>query len=206
MQSKIESNNQKLSFIEEARRAQILDAAIQVLAKNGYTNTSFVRIAQHAGISASLISYHFNSKEELTGEVYRTIYAQRVQRMQEAIASAATYTDKLRLALESDLQYMGTHPQLFRALIEVLFSERDSKGLPKHMEDKESPAFTAILDILQAGQEADEFSEFNARSLALVLTGARDQFLAQLPTRPDFDLAAFTALLVEMAINTVKKK
>ncbi|MDY0395687.1 TetR family transcriptional regulator [Virgibacillus halophilus] len=53
------------SFIAEARREQIIKAAIEVLKEVGYVSTSLAKIAKQANISTGLISYHFSGKEDL---------------------------------------------------------------------------------------------------------------------------------------------
>ncbi|GEM_PF-4098691 len=68
-----QQNVSKRSFIEVARRSQIIEATIVVLAEKGYTNTTFVRIAEQAGFRPGLISYYFKNKDELTYEVLATI-------------------------------------------------------------------------------------------------------------------------------------
>jgi len=207
MHSKNELNNQEnnRSFIEKARRTQIIDATIDVLAEYGYVDTSFVRIAKQAGISASLISYHFNNKDELTLEVYRTINQTRVATMQAAVSKYVTATDKLSGVIEADLTYMGTHPNLFKALVEVLFSVRNSKGFLELMETADQQAVSLVENILQAGQKNGEFGEFDSFSMALIIDGARDQFLAQLPDQPKYNLTAFTRTLTSLVLSYVKK-
>ena len=62
------------TFTETARRAQIVTAAVDILAEDGFKAASLARIAQRAGISKGLILYHFSSKEELFGEaVHRAL-------------------------------------------------------------------------------------------------------------------------------------
>ena len=202
-------NNQnqspRRSFIEQARRRQIIEATIDVLAEHGYVNCSFSRIAKQAEISPSLISYHFKDKEELTSEVRNSIYSDRLQNVKESIAKAESWGEKLRISIESDMYYMGNRPKLFRALIEVLFSERDSTGKPKHMTDTDPPMLILLRDILISGQKDGEFGSFDPYNLALLIDGAKDQFLAQLPTRPSFDLKAFTETLAAFAMQAVRK-
>jgi AcrR family transcriptional regulator len=54
------------TFIGPGRRAQIITAAIEVIAEAGYAKASFSRIAKHAGLSSTgMISYHFAGKEDL---------------------------------------------------------------------------------------------------------------------------------------------
>jgi AcrR family transcriptional regulator len=55
------------TFIEAARRAQIVTAAIETIAGLGYGQASLARIAERAGTSKGVISYHFPGKDDLAG-------------------------------------------------------------------------------------------------------------------------------------------
>ena len=194
------------SFIEQARRTQIIEATITVLADNGYVNTSFARIAKAAGISASLISYHFTNKEELTAEVYRSVNTARMENVRTSLAGHAAAGDALRAAIESDLTYMGTRPNLFKAMVEVLFSAKESKNFAELMDGTEQSMISIIEDILEKGQKSGEFGAFDVHALALVIDGARDQFLAQLPMQPDYDLEVFMQTLINLVLTYVHAK
>ena len=62
------------SVTATARRAQIVAATIDVIVESGYSQTSFARIAERAGLSSTrLISYHFAGKAELVGAVITEI-------------------------------------------------------------------------------------------------------------------------------------
>src|SRR5690625_5028884 len=64
-----QKNEEKQSFIAEARREQIVEAAIKTLDEIGYVNTSLAQIAKRARISTALISYHFTDKNDLMNHV-----------------------------------------------------------------------------------------------------------------------------------------
>jgi len=51
---------------------QIVEAAIRVLARQGYARTSLMDIAREAGMSKGAVHYHFPTKEELMAVVLRT--------------------------------------------------------------------------------------------------------------------------------------
>src|SRR4051794_28155419 len=55
-----------------ARRA-IIDAAVTVLAEEGYRRTTFTRIQEVSGVSRGLISYHFGSKVKLIEAVITSV-------------------------------------------------------------------------------------------------------------------------------------
>jgi AcrR family transcriptional regulator len=48
-----------------SRREQIMDAALELFAEEGYANCSISRLAKHAGISKGLMYNYFKSKEDL---------------------------------------------------------------------------------------------------------------------------------------------
>ena len=45
------------SFIEAARRAQLIESAIETIATLGYVHASLAQVAKRAGISKSVITY-----------------------------------------------------------------------------------------------------------------------------------------------------
>ena len=54
-----------------AKRRAILDAALELIAANGYGNTSLQQIADAADLTKAGLLYHFGSKENLLTEVLR---------------------------------------------------------------------------------------------------------------------------------------
>jgi TetR/AcrR family fatty acid metabolism transcriptional regulator len=75
MESKNESDGQKVSsFIEAARRAQIIECTIETIASLGHAQASLAQIAARAGISKGVISYYFGSKDALIDQVVAEIY------------------------------------------------------------------------------------------------------------------------------------
>lgn len=55
--------------IRQERKQQILDAALEIFAKNGYYKASISQIAKEASISKGLLYNYFQNKEELLTEV-----------------------------------------------------------------------------------------------------------------------------------------
>ncbi len=56
----------------EFSQAQIVQAAIRVLARQGYAHTSLMDIAREAGMSKGAVHYHYPTKEALIQEVLET--------------------------------------------------------------------------------------------------------------------------------------
>jgi AcrR family transcriptional regulator len=63
--------------VETARasaRARILDAAIKLIARDGIHDVRIARVAMEAGVSASLLHYHFASRDALLAEALEHSY------------------------------------------------------------------------------------------------------------------------------------
>lgn len=56
-------------------RARILDAAVVLIAREGINDVRIARIAMQAGVSASLLHYHFASRDSLLAEALEHSYA-----------------------------------------------------------------------------------------------------------------------------------
>jgi len=59
----------------EQRRGQIIDAALELFAEKGFSGTKTREIAEHAGISETLIFQHFKTKEDLYRAALRELFA-----------------------------------------------------------------------------------------------------------------------------------
>lgn len=81
-------DGQRRSFIEEARRRQILALAVEVLAEGGYAHASLARIAKHAGISKGVISYHFDGKDDLMTQVVIQLFVSGAEYMKPFVEAA----------------------------------------------------------------------------------------------------------------------
>ena len=57
-----------------ASRARILDAAVKLIAREGIHDVRVARIAMEAGVSASLLHYHFASRDALLAEALEHSY------------------------------------------------------------------------------------------------------------------------------------
>jgi len=56
-------------------RSRILDAAVQLIAREGIDDVRIARIAVQAGVSPSLLHYHFESRDSLLAEALEHSYA-----------------------------------------------------------------------------------------------------------------------------------
>ena len=70
----------------EARRGQILDAALRCFFEKGFQRTSMADIIDASGLSAGAIYLHFESKQDLVMEAARRVIGRRVADVRTRLA------------------------------------------------------------------------------------------------------------------------
>ncbi|MFZ1995166.1 MAG: TetR family transcriptional regulator, partial [Solirubrobacteraceae bacterium] len=103
-----------------ARREQIVAAAIDTLAEVGYANASLARIAVRLGISKGVISYHFAGKDDLIAEIISQVLQQAKAYMQPRIEAQTTGLEMLRAYISSNLEFIRDNPNQLRAVVEIV--------------------------------------------------------------------------------------
>ena len=83
----------------EISAAQIIEAAIRVLARQGYARTSLMDIAKEAGMSKGAVHYHYSTKEALINQVLETACNAVQDKTLRAWGSAETPFGSLRSSL-----------------------------------------------------------------------------------------------------------
>jgi AcrR family transcriptional regulator len=63
------------------RRAQIVDAASRVIARDGFHNASISAIEREAGVSRGVITYHFASKDDIVLAIFDAMIEQVEQKI-----------------------------------------------------------------------------------------------------------------------------
>jgi AcrR family transcriptional regulator len=117
MRSKDTDDNR--SFVSSARRAQIVEAAIETIAEVGYANASLSRIAVRLGISKGVISYHFSGRDDLIAEIVSQVLQQARAYMQPRIEAQTTGSEMLRAYIESNLEFIRDNPNQLKAVMEI---------------------------------------------------------------------------------------
>src|SRR5690625_855903 len=118
----------KQSFITEARREQIIEAAINTLDEIGFVKASLAQIAKRAGISTALISYHFAGKNDLMDHLLITLLDKSTSYILQKVHQEKTPNEKLKAFIHASLEYQVAHPAHHTALIEIVRSEERRVG------------------------------------------------------------------------------
>ncbi|HVK25773.1 MAG TPA: TetR/AcrR family transcriptional regulator [Actinokineospora sp.] len=149
-----------------ARRAQLLAAAQDVFAANGYHAAGMDEIAKRAGVSKPVLYQHFPGKLELYMALLDKHVDELIRRVQTAMESTTDNKLRVRNAVGAYFDFVDGESQAFR-----LVFESDLRGEPL-VKDAIERATTASVDALTATITVDAgLDEHRARLLAVGLVG-----------------------------------
>lgn len=188
----------KRSFIEEARRKQIIEAAIETISDAGYADASLARIAQKAGISKGVISYHFNGKDELIHEVVVAVYTDIAEEVVPRVVAQPTAREALRTHVLEVARYMRQNWSRLLALTAIFTGARHPDGTRRFNPSDSEPVFEGIEGMLRWGQETGEFRSFDLRVFAVTFQGGLDSMFAYWIDYPEHDLEDHAWQLAEL--------
>ncbi len=207
MQPKNKTNGQKsASFIEAARREQILECAIQTIAELGYNRASLARIAARAGISKGVISYYFNSKEALVNQVVNEISSASARVVTPQIAEQTTAALGLKAYIRSAIEYIGNHRTEMIALNEIMTQYRTPDGKAPSGAANEELALADLETLLRKGQEEGEFRQFALRPMAVTIRRAIDAVTTLFAADPDLNVISYALEIVTLFDLATRKE
>jgi AcrR family transcriptional regulator len=99
----------------EARRAQLIDLGVEMLATRRLDELSVELIAKAAGISRGLLFHYFPSKQEFHLEVARAAAAEMIRRTEPD--TGLSPVEALRGALTSFVEYVEENPDNYKSLV-----------------------------------------------------------------------------------------
>ncbi len=189
MRTKDKPNDQHHpTFTEAARRAQIIECAIETIATLGYAQASLAQIAKQTGISKGVITYYFTSKEELLEQVVTEIYTAAVQAVTPQIAAQPTAQLRLQAYDQCNAEFRKQERYC-----------KEQREVLRALEDLEE-------HLLRQGQEEGEFRAFDLRVMAVTIRRAIDAVAPLLAAHPTLDTDLYAQELVTLFDRATRKE
>lgn len=132
----------------EVTRESLIDAALTVFGRKGYSLTTLSDVAKEVGVTRGAIYWHFGGKEELYAALVQERFAQANAIFQQIVTSDLTPLEKLRELLIKTLQYVEEDEQ-YLAVLELTLSKTESTSGTEFMQQQRGVAVKAVSGALE---------------------------------------------------------
>lgn len=187
-----------------ARRDQLVDCAISELCERGFAGTTIGSVAQRAGVSKGVVTYHFPSKNDLLMAVVASLYERGGHQIAERVETAGNSLDALLAYIDANLEFVAAHVKHVRAVIEIAGSLRRPTGELALGTAEADPVAAHLRQLIETGLARGQFNAVNADVLAIVIRSAIDAAAARLSLDDTFDITDYSRglrLLVRRAVE-----
>jgi TetR/AcrR family transcriptional regulator len=196
MWSDIADAGAELTRTQQARRDDIIAAAIAVIDRDGYAAASIDKIAKEAKTSKSTVLYHFKTKQAINNAVVSALFEHGAAYMTRQINEADSRRDKLHAYLTSNFRFIAEHAAHVRAVHRI----QENASIQIDGDDAVAP----LRQLLAAGQDAGEFGAFDPEVMALAIRAIVDAASFHFTAHPDIDVEHYIDQAVQLFDKATK--
>ncbi|MBO0825364.1 MAG: TetR family transcriptional regulator [Actinobacteria bacterium] len=195
---------QRLS--EEERRAQILRATIQVVARHGFEAASASLIAGQAGVSKGLIWHYFADKTDLMKQAVGATVRVIRDEVAASVAPSTPVPDAIRAYIRTVASVRKERPEEFRAMDRITSRLQEPDGGPAFSLRDYEELYQGQEGLFRRGQAEGDFRRFDTRVMAITYQGAVDAMLAYLDSHPETDVDRYASALADILLAAMVRQ
>ncbi len=153
--------------VSEERRAQIIESAIKVFARQGFSNARMDDVAAESGLSKGLLYWYFKSKDAIVVAIADVLFGGELRKMQdlpcEGLSASACLMNFLETFIAGVRLMLKVTPVMYE-FYSLAFRNQAVRAVMKEF----LHTFVDIIEpIVQRGMDRGEFRPGNARQAAL---------------------------------------
>lgn len=153
---------------------QIIDAAVEVIAENGYHNSQVSKIAKKAGVADGTIYLYFKNKEDILVSLFQEKMGQFIERIEQETTSRQTAEEKLLKLVETHFEQLSADHHL--AIVTQLELRQSNKELRQKINIVLKPYLNVIDAIIDEGVEEELFRpNLDRRLVRQMIFGTLDE-------------------------------
>jgi len=182
---------------------RILDAAIEVIAENGYFNSPVSAIAARAGVADGTIYLYFKNKDHVLRTAIDSAFKDFFARVREALAPVSGAREQLHTVARLQLETLAAHRSL--AIVMQTEVRQSAKFIAEFSHQHLVDYLNLVREIVRKGQQEGVFRpEIPDRVVAHCLFGALDEMVSSwVFTGRAFDPQTTAAQLLDVILNGV---
>ncbi|WP_270179518.1 TetR/AcrR family transcriptional regulator [Alkalihalobacillus sp. CinArs1] len=184
---------------------KIIDAAVVVIAQNGYHQAQVSKIAREAGVADGTIYLYFKNKEDLLISLFQKKMGSFIDKIEAQIAEKSNAEEKLLTLIDMHFRHLSSDYEL--AIVTQLELRQTNKELRAQIGEVLKKYLTLVDQILIDGVKAGLFmEELDVRLARQMIFGTLDETVTNWVMKDHkFDLEALAKPIHHLLINGLSK-
>ncbi|KIL16415.1 hypothetical protein B4107_2595 [Bacillus safensis] len=182
---------------------QIIDAAVVVIAENGYHQSQVSKIAKQAGVADGTIYLYFKNKEDILISLFKEKMGQFIERMETDIQKKPSAKEKLLLLIEEHFRMLAQNHHL--ALVTQLELRQSNLELRQKINEVLKGYLNMLESILTEGKKTGEFRQnLDVRLARQMVFGTIDETATTwVMNDQKYDLPALAESVHDLLLNGI---
>ena len=182
---------------------QIIDAAVIVIAENGYHQAQVSKIAKQAGVADGTIYLYFKNKEDILISLFQEKMGSFIEKIRKGITGKESAAEKLLVMVETHFNILSEDHNM--AVVTQLELRQSNKELRLKINDVLKGYFQLVDEILHFGMETGEFDpNLDIRVSRQMIFGTVDEIVTTwIMNEEKFDLVALAPSVHQLLIKAV---
>jgi len=176
--------------IRQQTRQQIVDAAFELFANEGFSKTSIAAVAKKAGVSKGLIYHYFDSKQAILEAIFDQLVALGDDMMN--FPDEFGPADKIRHTLEQTFEFIENEKGMGRLMISLALQPDVFENLKPKLDKVQERQITIFREIMWDLGHIDP--ELEAYQLGALMDGVMMGFITM---GDDYPLQELKAKIME---------
>lgn len=153
---------------------QIIDAAVEVIAENGYHSSQVSKIAKRAGVADGTIYLYFKNKEDILVSLFQEKMGHFIEKIQNETTSRQTPSEKLLTLIETHFDLLSKDYHL--AVVTQLELRQSNKELRLKINSVLKKYLDVIDEIVEEGIREEVFrGNVNRKLVRQMIFGTIDE-------------------------------
>ena len=183
----------------------IIDAAVIVIAENGYHQAQVSKIAKQAGVADGTIYLYFKNKEDILVSLFQEKMGEFIEKIEVEIKSAETAAEKLYKLIKTHFSLLAADHHL--AIVTQLELRQSNKELRLRINEVLKGYLNVVDKIIRTGIETGEFrDEIDTRLARQMIFGTIDEIVTTwVMNEQKYPLSEQTQKVHQLLINGFAK-
>ena len=141
------------------RKQDVIDAAVELFASQGYDATTTFELARAAGVTEPVIYYHFKNKDGLFSHILKTAFDFYFSRLEALPTDTETEIEKIENLIDFHFRIIDEIPDEVRIITSICPAKLQDAGhvCARLVEEQRLHLMRYVSDAIERGVESGEF-------------------------------------------------